>query len=119
MWADYSNECTLVTLGGLVKLRLLIRRCPHAECSRYRRPYRPEEEGAWALPNHEVGLDVRDDRGAALRGAQERARDVASIEEFRGTVHGGAADTGNCTQYCGWTYLRYLTSTWMEGAQKL
>lgn len=58
MWADYSNHRTLVTLGGLLRLRLLIRRCPHADCPRYRRPYRPEAEGALALPQHEFGLDV-------------------------------------------------------------
>lgn len=58
MWADYSNHRTLVTLRGLLRLRLRIRRCPHADCPRYRRPYRPEAEGALALPQHEFGLDV-------------------------------------------------------------
>ena len=58
MWADYSNHRTLVTLTGLVRLHLLIRRCPNEDCSRYRRPYRPEAEGALALPHHEFGLDV-------------------------------------------------------------
>jgi len=58
MWADYSNHRTLVTLTGLVRLDLSIRRCPHKDCSRYRRPYRPEAEGALALPHHEFGLDV-------------------------------------------------------------
>jgi hypothetical protein len=58
MWADYTNQRTLVTLTGLLRLRLLIRRCPHAECSRFHRPYRPEAEGALGLPQHEVGLDV-------------------------------------------------------------
>src|ERR1044072_6222435 len=58
MWADYTNDRTLVTLGGLVRLHLSIRRCPHKDCSRYRRPYRPEAEGALALPHHEFGLDV-------------------------------------------------------------
>ncbi len=58
MRADYSNHRTLVTLSGLVRLDLLIRRCPHRQCSRYHRPYRPEAEGARALPQHEVGLDV-------------------------------------------------------------
>jgi hypothetical protein len=56
MWADYSNRRTLVTLTGLLGVRLLIRRCPHANCPRYRRPYRPEAEGALALPPHEFGL---------------------------------------------------------------
>lgn len=58
MWADYLNHRTLVTLTGLVRLHLSIRRCPHKDCSRYRRPYRPEAEGVLALPHHEFGLDV-------------------------------------------------------------
>jgi hypothetical protein len=58
MWVNYSNLRTLVTLAGLLRLRLRIRRCPHAECSRFHRPYRPEAEGALALPQHEFGLDV-------------------------------------------------------------
>jgi hypothetical protein len=58
MWAAYKNHRTLVTLTGLLRLHLAIRRCPHADCPRYRRPYRPEAEGALALPEHEFGLDV-------------------------------------------------------------
>jgi hypothetical protein len=58
MWAAYRNHRTLVTLSGLLRLHMLIRRCPHADCPRYRRPYRPEAEGALALPEHEFGLDV-------------------------------------------------------------
>jgi hypothetical protein len=86
MWADYSNHRTLVTLGGLVKLRLLIRRCPHTECSRYRRPYRPEEEGAWALPNHEVGLDVIATIGA-LRYVEHK-----SVPEIHRTLRSRGVD---------------------------
>jgi hypothetical protein len=63
MWGDYDNRRTVVTLAGLVRLRLKVRRCPNAACPRYRRPYRrrpyrPEAEGALALPRHEFGLDV-------------------------------------------------------------
>src|SRR6478736_5687473 len=38
--------------------RLRIRRCEDPGCARYRRPYRPEAEGALVLPQHEFGLDV-------------------------------------------------------------
>jgi hypothetical protein len=41
-----------------LRLHLAIRRCPHADCPRYHRPYRPEAEGRLALPHHEFGLDV-------------------------------------------------------------
>ncbi len=54
----YENRRTLVTLSGPVRLRLKIRRCEHAGCSRLGVPYRPEAEGAIALAQHEFGLDV-------------------------------------------------------------
>src|SRR3712207_7029589 len=56
-----STLCPYTALfrsAGLVRLRPKVRRCPHPACARYRRPYRPEAEGALALPRHEFGLDV-------------------------------------------------------------
>lgn len=58
MRADYANRRTVATLAGLTRLRLLIRRCHHAGCAAYKKPYRPEAEGRVALPHHEFGLDV-------------------------------------------------------------
>src|SRR3954471_21579801 len=54
----YDNCRTLVTLSGPVRLRLKIRRCERDDCARHHRPYRPEAEGAIALPEHEFGLAV-------------------------------------------------------------
>jgi len=72
MWYGYSNFRTLVTLAGLVRLKLKIRQCRYAECSRHRRPYRPEAEGALALPHHEFGLDIIATIGA-LRYAEHKS----------------------------------------------
>jgi len=58
MTADYANRRTVHTLAGVTRLNLTIRRCHHAACAAYRRPYRPEAEGSVALPRHEFGLDV-------------------------------------------------------------
>lgn len=58
MWADYDNRRTVTTLNGLLALRLKVRRCHNEACSRYLKPYRPEAEGRYALPQHEFGLDV-------------------------------------------------------------
>lgn len=58
MWLDYTNHRTLVTLDGLTRLNLAIRRCHNVTCSAHRQPYRPEAEGRFALPHHEFGLDV-------------------------------------------------------------
>ena len=58
LWYKYDNYRTVRTLDGVVSLRLKIRRCNKQECSRFHKAYRPEQEGKWALPQHEFGLDV-------------------------------------------------------------
>jgi hypothetical protein len=58
LWIAYANTRTVVTLEGPVHLTSKIRRCPTATCARYHQAYRPEEEGGWALPHSEFGLDV-------------------------------------------------------------
>src|SRR5258706_2466776 len=58
LWVAYHNTRTVMTLAGLCRLILRIRRCPNAACPRYHQAYRPEEEGAWGLPHSEFGLDV-------------------------------------------------------------
>jgi hypothetical protein len=58
MTADYANRRTVHTLAGVTRLTLTVRRCRHAPCPAHKRPYRPEAEGAVALPRHEFGLDV-------------------------------------------------------------
>ena len=55
---DYRNRRTVTTLGHVVLLWLMIRRCHNPACGRYRKPYRPEGEGSVVLPGHEFGLDV-------------------------------------------------------------
>src|SRR5918911_449985 len=54
----YATRRTLVLLTGAVRLRLHIRRCEREGCARYHVAYRPEAEGALALPQHAFGLDV-------------------------------------------------------------
>jgi len=58
MWNAYDNHHTVTQLNEVVHLRLKVRRCVNPECARHHVPYRPEEEGRWALPHHEFGLDV-------------------------------------------------------------
>jgi hypothetical protein len=76
----YDNCRTLVTLSGPVRLRLKIRRCEAVDCSQHHRPYRPEAEGALALPEHEFGLDV-----IALVGTL-RHREHRSVPEIHQTL---------------------------------
>jgi hypothetical protein len=72
LWVAYHSTRTVRTLEGAHRLTIKVRRCRRAGCPRYRRPYRPEEEGAWALPQMEVGLDVIALVGA-LRYAEHRS----------------------------------------------
>jgi hypothetical protein len=58
LWAANKPRRTVVTLDGLVQLRLQVRSCRNPECSRHRACVRPEQEGHFALPQHEFGLDV-------------------------------------------------------------
>ncbi len=58
MWSAYTNCRTVTILKGPQRFRLHVRRCQNPSCSRYHRPYRPEEEGRIALPQHEFGLEV-------------------------------------------------------------
>jgi hypothetical protein len=67
-----ASSRTVATLEGLVRLRLVVRRCVNRECELYHRPYRPEQEGAFALPQGEFGLDVIALVGA-LRHAEHRS----------------------------------------------
>jgi len=58
MPVTYHAHRKILTVKGLVQLRLVVRRCQTPGCQAYKQPYRPEEEGRWALPHGECGLDL-------------------------------------------------------------
>jgi hypothetical protein len=58
LWSAAMAQRTVVTLEGLLRLRLQIRSCRNPDCPRHRVCLRPEQEGRFALPQHEFGLDV-------------------------------------------------------------
>lgn len=82
MWADYANRRSVSMLSGVVRLTLKVRRCANPSCERFHVPYRPEAEGAFALPRHEFGLDV-----IALVGSL-RYSEHRSVPEIHKTVRG-------------------------------
>src|SRR4051794_1192105 len=69
LWAAYKTQRSVTTLGGTVRLRLQVRRRRGPQCPRRAVPLRPEQEGRYALPGHEFGLDV-----IALIGTLRHAR---------------------------------------------
>jgi hypothetical protein len=76
LWVAYHSRRRLTLLDEVVQFTLVVRRCRTPSCVRYRRAYRPEEEGALALPHGEFGLDV-----IALVG-QLRYREHRSVPEI-------------------------------------
>src|SRR5687768_8325177 len=54
----YTNRRAVVTVDGLLGLRLKVRRCVNRGCGRFHRAFRPEAEGAIVLPQQEFGLDL-------------------------------------------------------------
>ncbi len=82
LWVAYHNARTVATLSGLVRLRLVVRRCVNRDCELYQRSRRPEQEGAFALPQGEFGLDV-----IALVGASRHA-EHRSVPEIHRELSG-------------------------------
>ena len=78
----YENRRTLALLSGPVRLRLKVRRCEREGCDRQFEAYRPEAEGAMALPQHEFGLDV-----VVLVGTL-RHREHRSVPEIHAALRG-------------------------------
>ncbi len=72
LWAAYMTRRVITTLEGTIRLRLQVRRCRDPLCPRHHVPLRPEQEGHYALPEHEFGLDVIALVGT-LRHAQHRS----------------------------------------------
>jgi hypothetical protein len=94
LWAAATARRTVVTLGGSVRLRLQIRSCRNPGCPRHRACLRPEQEGHFALPQHEFGLDVIAAIGR-LRHAEHRSVPEIHAELVRRGVPICARSVGN------------------------
>lgn len=70
-----------MTLEGLWQLRVVISQCHTTTCPLYHVRYHPEEEGSFALPHGEYGLDV-----IALIGAW-RFVEHRSVQEMHQRLH--------------------------------
>jgi hypothetical protein len=58
MWMTRHSQRTVTTLQGITHLTLKVYRCRNTTCPRFHQATRPEEEGRWAVPHGEFGLDV-------------------------------------------------------------
>jgi hypothetical protein len=80
----YHAHRKILTVTGLVQLRLVVRRCPNSACQAYKQPYRPEAEGRWALPHGECGLDLIALVGRLRYREQRSAPEMQRILQERG-----------------------------------
>ena len=76
LWSAYWQERSILSLAGQLRLRLQIRRCTTYGCTLFGRPYRPEEEGGYALPHGEIGLDVIASVGAQRFGEHRSVPEI-------------------------------------------
>jgi len=56
--AAHRTHRTIRRLDGIWRLHFMLLRCLNPRCVSFRKLFRPEEEGAWALPHGEFGFDV-------------------------------------------------------------
>ncbi|CAM3344313.1 hypothetical protein G4177_08220 [Corallococcus sp. ZKHCc1 1396] len=87
--ADYRARRNVVTLNGVVALKVQVRVCHREGCPLRLKAVRAEEEGLWVLPEHEFGLDVialigalryQEQRSVPAIHAALRSRDVPISE---------------------------------------
>ena len=113
MRVRYDNCRNLVTLSGMVRLRLRIRRCEAPDCPRFRLPYRPEAEGALALPQHESGLDV------IARVGVLRHREHRSVPEIHALLRGRGLEIAERSVTNLLDRYDELLATGLTGSQRL
>src|SRR6266516_6287301 len=76
LWSAYWQDRSILTLSGWLRLSLQIRRCTRYGCALFGRPYRPEEEGGYALPHGEIGLEVIASVGAQRFGEHRSVPEI-------------------------------------------
>ena len=87
LWVASHAQRTRMTLRGLVRHTLVVRRCRTQECDWYHLPYRAEAEGAWALPHGEFGLDIITVVGQLRYGEHRSIPEIYQRLESRGVSH--------------------------------
>jgi hypothetical protein len=99
MWNAYDNHHTVTQLEDVVHLQLKVRWCVNPACKGYQVPYRPEEEGRWALPHHEFGLDVIAQIGAWRYQEHRTVREMHQRLSQRGVAISERSVTNQLERY--------------------
>lgn len=111
LWVAYHNHRTVQMLTGLVRLTLPVRRCQNPTCTHYHRAYRPEQEGAYALPHGEFGLDVIALVGALRYGHHRSVPEIQQELVARGVPIAERSVTEQLRRYEELVALRLADST--------
>src|SRR3954451_13919912 len=107
----YHDRRTVATLDGLYDLVLVVRLCRAPACPWYRRPYRPEEEGGWALPHGAFGLDVIALVGTLRYGEHRSVPEIRQILAARGVPIAARSVTNALYRYEELVALRLADQT--------
>ncbi len=107
----YHSRRTIATLDGLYRLDLAVRRCQDPACPWYQRAYRPEEEGHWALPHGEFGLDVIALVGALRYGEHRSVPEIHQALVARGVAIAARSVTNLLYRYEELVALRLADQT--------
>ncbi len=83
-WVAYHRRRKIMTLEGHGPLTVIIGQCPTPTCPLYHVLYHPEEEGRWAFPHGEFGLDVIAAIGAWRFAAQRSVPEMHQRLQARG-----------------------------------
>jgi hypothetical protein len=110
----YHRHRTVATLDGLGRLTLVVRRCRDTACPLHHQPYRPEEEGAIAVPHGEFGLDLIALVGT-LRFAQHRTvPEIHAALRERGILIAQRSVTNLVERYEELVSLHLTDQTWLR-----
>jgi len=114
VWVAYHKTRTISTLQDVVGLTLAVRRCQHPACPLYHQPYRPEEEGHWALPRSTFGLDI-----IALVGRLRYAEHRSVPEIHRHLVERGVRIAERTVTHLVYRYEELLAVHLADSARRL
>lgn len=99
LWAAAKPRRSVVTLQGIVRLHLQLRSCRNPDCHRRGVCLRPEQEGRFALPHHEFGLDVIALVGRLRHADHRSVPEVHAELTHRGVVIGQRTVTNLLDRY--------------------
>ena len=108
----YHKQRMVVTMKGLQRLRLVMKRCLSPGCRGHSPVIRPEEVGKWVLPESEIGLDVIAQIGAWRYQDQRSVPQMHQLLQERGVSISQRSVTNALYRYDELVATRVRDATW-------